>query len=440
MPPPVVPALAKLGVTVLNDMQREAGKALRRGDDLVLLSPTGTGKTLAFLLPLLEALDPDLEEIQALVLAPTRELAQQIEQVARALATGVKVNAVYGGRAGSLDKRDLRRRPALLIGTPGRVADRFRRDDYPLGHVRTLVLDEYDKSLEIGFETDMRRIVERLPGLRQRVLTSATRAAELPAWVGLDDGAVNVDYLDRRSSRLRLVRLRTPERDKLDGLAAALRHIGERPGIVFCNFKDGLARVSDHLRGEGIAHACFHGGLEQTEREEALVMFRNGTARLLLATDLAARGLDVPALHYILHYHLPPREREFTHRNGRTARMRDAGTAYLLCGAGERLPDYVDALAFDEELATDALAPAAEPAPQRWATLYLSAGRRDKVSKGDVAGFLLKQGGLSAEQLGVIELQAGCAYAGVHAEVARAVASATDRGRLKRARVRVRVV
>ena len=431
--------LHKLSIAALNPMQREAGKAIRSGADVVLLSPTGTGKTLAFLLPLLDALDADSDEIQALVLVPTRELAQQIETVARELASGHKVNAVYGGRSGSMDKLDLRHRPALLIGTPGRVADRFRRDGYSLAHIRTLVLDEYDKSLEIGFADEMEQIVRRLRGLRQRVLTSATAEAELPGFVGLSN-PITVDYLGQRSSRLRLERLVTPDRDKLDALVTALRHIGpHRPGIVFANFKDALERISAHLSAHDIAHGCFHGSMDQVDRDRALIKFRNGTTRLLLATDLAARGLDVPALHFILHYHLPPREREFTHRNGRTARMNDDGVAYLLTSAQERLPEYVEALDLPAVPVADLSASAKHETPT-WRTVYLSGGRRDKISKGDIVGLFLKQGGLDKDQLGAIELQQTCAYAGVHAEVASRLVAKTDNTRLKKKKVRVSVL
>ena len=434
----MLPALQKFQITSLNPMQREAHEALRAGADVVLLSPTGTGKTLAFLLPLLDGLDADVDEIQALILVPTRELAQQIASVARELGSGHKVNAVYGGRAGSLDKLDLRRRPALLIGTPGRVADRFRRDGYSLAHLKTLVLDEYDKSLEIGFAADMEEIIARLPRLRQRVLTSATGEVDVPDFVALRD-PLRIDYLGQRSPRLTLRKLVTPDRDKLDALAATLRHIGPQPGIVFCNFKDGLRRVSEYLAEHGIAHERFHGSMDQADRERALIKFRNGTSRLLLATDLAARGLDVPALHFILHYHLPPREREFTHRNGRTARVDEAGVAYLLTSAQETLPAYVDELGLDA-VSVESLSAFAKPAPPAWRTVFLTGGRRHKISKGDIAGLFFKRGGLSKEQLGVIELQQAGSYAGVRAEVAERLVAATDNTRLKKKKVRVRVV
>ena len=176
--------LEKFNISALNPMQTEARKAIYAGNDVVLLSPTGSGKTLAFLLPLIERLDPNAEGIQAIVLVPSRELAMQIEQVARQLGSGFKINAVYGGRSGQMDKADLKTKPALLIGTPGRIADRFRRDDMNLSGVRTLVLDEFDKSLEVGFEREMSEIVRSLQAVNQRVLTSATDAVAIPEVFG----------------------------------------------------------------------------------------------------------------------------------------------------------------------------------------------------------------------------------------------------------------
>ncbi len=427
--------LAKFDITSLNPMQEEASKAMRSGSDVVLLSPTGTGKTLAFLLPLIDALDPDSEDIQALILVPTRELAQQIEQVARKMGSGFKVNAVYGGRAGTLDKVDLKHRPAILIGTPGRIADRFRRDTYSLDHIKTLILDEFDKSLEIGFEKEMEQIVEGLPNVRQRILTSATSEAYIPKFVGLDQPTF-INYLEKGRSQLTIKTLVSSKKDKLDALGKALRFIGPKPGIIFCNFKDGLARVSDYLADVGIRHECFHGSMEQIDRDRALIRFRNGTSRLLLATDLAARGLDIPEIEFILHYHLPPRDKEFTHRNGRTARMHSDGVAYILCWEEEVLPDYIADI-YSEHLAIDELQKSDANIPIKWTTLYISGGRRDKISKGDIAGLMFKQGGIQKEQLGVIELQQMCAYVGVHASVADQLIAKTNNTKLKKKKVRI---
>jgi len=416
-------------------MQHEAKKAMRTGADVVLLSPTGTGKTLAFLLPLINKLNPKSEEIQALILVPTRELAQQIEAVVRKMGSGYKVNAVYGGRSGTLDKIDLKHRPAILIGTPGRIADRFRRDSYELKHIQTLILDEYDKSLEIGFEKEMEQIIKKLPKSQQRILTSATSEVQIPGFVGLDH-PIFIDYLDRRSSQLVIKKLLSPEKDKLKALAKALAFIGPQPGIIFCNFKNGLQRVSDFLLDHGIQHECFHGSMEQIDRERALIKFRNGTSQLLLATDLAARGLDIPEIQFILHYHLPPREKEFTHRNGRTARMGADGVSYILAWEKEELPDYVREIDAEEIHVAD-LGVSRLPQPADWTTLYISGGRKDKISKGDIAGLMMKQGGIQKEQLGVIELQQTCAFVGVHNDIANQLIAKTNNTKLKKKKVRI---
>ena len=427
--------LDKFEITALSPMQEKAGKTIRQKSDVVLLSPTGTGKTLAFLLPLIETLDANCAEIQILILVPARELAQQIEQVTRKIGSGFKVNAVYGGRAGTLDKLDLKHRPAILIGTPGRVADRLRRDKFPLEYIHTLVLDEFDKSLEIGFEKEMSEIIESLPNVRQRILTSATSDAKIPDFVGLQK-PVFIDYLKDGISQLTIKTILSPEKDKLNTLGKALAFIGSQPGIVFCSFKDSLERVSDFLTANNIKHECFHGSMEQIDRERALVKFRNGTIQLLLATDLAARGLDVPEIKFILHYHLPLRNKEFTHRNGRTARMNRNGIAYILHWEQEELPDFIREIA-PESIAVEDLPKATPPSPEKWITLYITGGRRDKISKGDVAGLLLKQGNAQKDQIGVIEVKQDCTYVGVHAEIAKKLIEKTNNSKLKKKKVRI---
>lgn len=430
--------LHKFEITSLNPMQQESGKAIQQKTDVVLLSPTGTGKTLAFLLPLLERLDINCTEIQLLILVPSRELAQQIEQVVRKMGTGFKVNAVYGGRSGSLDKIDLKHRPAILIGTPGRIADRFRRDHFPLEKINTLILDEFDKSLEIGFEKEMAEIIEALPNVQQRILTSATSDVKIPEFVGLHT-PVYINYLHEGISQLTIKTLLSTEKDKLKALAKALAYIGPLPGIIFCNYKDALERVSYSLKENNIDHECFHGGMEQIDRERALIKFRNGTSQLLLATDLAARGLDIPEIKFILHYHLPLRNKEFTHRNGRTARMNRNGIAYILQWQEEELPDFIQEIS-PESLNIEELEKSTLPSPIKWLTLYITGGRRDKISKGDVAGLFFKQGMIQKDQLGVIELKQNCTYVGVHAEIADNLIEKTNNSKLKKKKVRISLI
>jgi len=430
--------LNKFGITELNPMQKESRTAIKTKSDMVLLSPTGTGKTLAFLLPLIETLDKNCTEIQILILVPSRELAQQIEQVARKMGSGFKVNAVYGGRAGALDKIDLKHRPAILIGTPGRISDRIRRDNMSLEHINTLVLDEYDKSLEIGFEKEMAEIIEALPNVQQRILTSATSEAKIPEFVGLHK-PLFINYLQGGVSQLTIKTLLSTDKDKLKALGKALAYIGPQPGIIFCNFKDALERISDYLKDNQIEHECYHGSMEQIDRERALIKFRNGTSQLLLATDLAARGLDIPEIKFILHYHLPLRKKEFIHRNGRTARMNRDGIAYILHWQDESLPDFIQEIA-PESLTIEDQQISTIASQEKWLTLYITGGRRDKISKGDVAGLFFKQGKIQKDQLGVIELKQNCTYVGVHAEIAEKLIEKTNNSKLKKKKVRITLI
>ena len=425
--------LDKLSIEKLNPMQEEAQLAIHSCSDIVLLSPTGTGKTLAFLLPIIAGLDRECAEIQALIIVPSRELAIQIDQVTREMGAGYKTNAVYGGRSFSKDKLDLKHRPAILIGTPGRVADHLRRDTFSTGKISTLVLDEFDKSLEVGFESEMSEITAALPNLRKKILTSATQNVEIPYFVGLKDPTY-INYLQEGTSQLKIKTILSPSKDKLQTLVEALCHIGNEPGIIFCNFKDTIQRVSDFLTEKKINHGCFYGGMEQTDRERALIKFRNGTHQLLIATDLAARGLDIPELKFIIHYQLPQRSHEFTHRNGRTARMFNDGTAYVLKWEHEDLPDFI------KNPKVEIIQKAAIPSASIWETLFVSGGRKDKISKGDIAGLFFKQGKLSKDQLGAIELKQDCAFVAVHASKVNQLIQLIDNSKLKNKKIKVTVI
>ncbi len=425
--------LKKLGVEQLNSMQQEASQVIRKSKNTVLLSPTGTGKTLAFLLPIIAELDPQLEQIQALIIVPARELAIQIEQVLRDMGTGYKVNAVYGGQSVNKDKIYIKHPPAILVGTAGRLADHLRRGTVKPEHIKYLVLDEFDKSLEIGFEEQMKEIVEALPNVEKKVLTSATMVASFPDFIQMKAPKF-INYLHEKISALQIKTILSPQKDKLPTLLKTLKHLGDKPGIIFCNYKDSIQRISDFLSENGVAHGCFYGGLEQQDRERALVMFRNGSHQLLLATDLAARGIDVPEIAFIIHYHLPIAAEEFTHRNGRTARMHREGTAYVLQWEQEALPDFIT------EYSEEKLRDGSLPSPPQWKTIFISGGRKDKISKGDIAGLFFKQGELERGQLGVIELKQDCAFAAVPSNLAHSFVEKVDNTKLKNKKVRVKVV
>lgn len=425
--------LQKLGIEQLNPMQQESFKTISEHNETVILSPTGTGKTLAFLLPIIQMLDPEIEEVQALILAPSRELAIQIEQVARELGSGFKTNAAYGGRLFSKDKIELKHRPALLIGTPGRIADHLRRDTFPTEQIQYLVLDEFDKALEIGFENEMQEIISLLPQVRKRILTSATQKLQIPSFVNIK-APVTINYLDSENGQLQIKKIISPEKDKLGTLLASIHFLGNQPGIIFCNFKDSIDRISSFLKQNKIPHGCFYGGLEQRDRERALIKFRNGSHQILLATDLAARGLDIPEIKYIIHYHLPIKSQEFTHRNGRTARMNSDGAAYVLAWKNEHLPDFIEQLDLDTE---DVSKQSKLVIENPWTTLFISGGRKDKISKGDIAGAFFKKGQLKPDELGVIELKSDCAFVSIHKNKVPQIMTALNQTRLKKKKVKI---
>ncbi|MFD2528455.1 MULTISPECIES: DEAD/DEAH box helicase [Polaribacter] len=422
--------LQKLNISQLNPMQEEAIATIKKNTNTILLSPTGTGKTLAFALPLLDFLNPEIEEIQALVLVPSRELAIQIEQVIRSMGSGYKVNAVYGGRPMSKDKIELKHLPAILIGTPGRISDHFANERFSKSYIKTLVLDEFDKSLEVGFEYEMRGVINQLTALNKRILTSATQGVEIPDFVRMDKPNT-VNYLKATTSKLQIKTVVSPAKNKQNTLLHLLNHLGNQQGIIFCNLKDSINTVSNFLESKNIKHGCFSGGMEQKDRERSLIKFRNGTNQLLIATDLAARGIDVPEMKFIIHYELPSAVEEFTHRNGRTARVSAKGTAYVLKWKDERVPDFIK----NVEVAN--ISKQAERKAVFWETLFISGGRKDKISKGDIAGLFIKQGKLTKDQLGVIELKQDCAFVAVPASLTADLVDKLNNSRLKKKKVRI---
>ncbi|GAB3173398.1 DEAD/DEAH box helicase [Telluribacter humicola] len=424
--------LRNLKIDSLNLMQQAAIEAARE-KDLVLLSPTGSGKTLAFLIPMLQRLATDTTGIQALVLVPSRELALQIEQVFRQMVTGHKVLSSYGGHPTYIEKNSLVESPALLIGTPGRIAYHLRHQNIDPTTIHTLVLDEFDKALELGFQEDMSFIIGHLTGLQRRILTSATRMDRIPDFTGITPPA-ELDFLDETTSApdLQLKAVRSESTEKPETLFSLTCKIGNKATLVFCNHRDAVERISELLWNRGLEHGIFHGGMEQPDRERALLKFRNGSHRLLITTDLASRGLDIPEIEYIIHYQLPYTEEAFTHRNGRTARMHAKGTAYLIL-TDDEIPAYLSQeLDYEELPEQDQL-----PPPTEWSTLYVGAGKKDKVNKVDIVGLLLQKGKLQKEELGRIEVQDHTSFAAVRREKINQVVQLIRNEKIKGKRVKI---
>lgn len=422
-----------LGIETLLPMQHQTSQ-LSLPARAMLLAPTGSGKTLAFTIALLRSLQaPSVDGLpQAVVIAPTRELTLQIFDTVRALAApDFKTTAVYGGHSFEDEANSLAAGTDIVAGTPGRILDHINRRRLNLSKIRTLVIDEYDKALELGFENDMKRIVERAQSADTMILTSAT-AGDVPDFIGKIDTVL--DYLDDGETPapdIEFFTVRSAEADKLKTLGELVKALGDSRVIVFVNHREAAERVDKYLRDTGCRSSLYHGGLEQADRERALILFRNGTANILTATDLASRGLDIEAVDAVINYHLPATAENRIHRIGRTARMGAGGIVYTILGPTENS----DTFDYGSEIDIKQIAPLRSGAPV--ATLFFNAGKHDKISRGDIVGFLIAKGGLNADEVGRIDVKDRCAYVAVPADKARSVVTAVMPHKIKGKRVRV---
>ena len=447
--------LGKLHITQLNEMQQHAAEAITGSDgDVVLLSPTGTGKTLAYLLPLTQLVDSTSNDIQVLVVTPGRELALQSHDVLKAMACGIRSTACYGGRPAMDEHRVIRDiQPHVVFGTPGRLNDHLDKENISRYKIRYLVIDEFDKCLEMGFQAEMQQLIKSLPALQRRILLSATNAEQIPQFVNMSRKGTLIDFLsddEQTSERVTIYEVRSPKKDKLETLRDLLLGFGDESSIVFLNFRDAVERVNSYLVAEGFTTSHFHGGMEQRQREDQLYRFSNGSANVLVATDLASRGLDIPNIQNIVHYHLPESQEGYIHRVGRTARWDATGRAFFILNSEESIPDYVegDVVPYPvlhteavplstgqgstatPETAADTAFPMRPPQP-KMATIYIGKGKKDKLSKGDIVGFLCKVGGLTAADIGRIDVKDRYTYVAVRREKMKQVLRQTQGEKVK---------
>ena len=405
--------LDKLGISELNKMQQEAMNViLRKNDDVVILSPTGSGKTLAYLLPLIQKIDSQLSHVQMLVVVPGRELALQSQRVLKDMGTGLRSMALYGGRATMDEHRKMREvQPQVVFATPGRFNDHLLKENVSPLFIKYVVIDEFDKCLEMGFREEMSLLMGRLRHAEQTILLSATDAEEIPRFVRMGQ-TQRLDYLvkeEQVSERVLLYKVISPTKDKLETLKQLLLDFGDESTVVFLNYRDSVERTAAFLRECGFSISMFHGGLEQKQREDALYRFSNGSANVLVCTDLASRGLDIPDIQNIVHYHLPLGEDGYIHRVGRTARWDKSGKTFFVLNQEEQIPDYIEGNVKDfiPSPLND------HPKLPKMATLYIGKGKKDKISKGDVVGFLCKIGGLKSDEIGRIDVNDRYSYVAV---------------------------
>lgn len=426
--------LDRMQIAELNAMQKEVLERYDAQQDFILHSPTGSGKTLAFSLLLGQKLSPEKEGVQALILVPTRELALQIEQVIRKVHQGYKVTCCYGGNDTKVERNKLREAPAILIGTPGRVMYHLERLTIRPETINTLILDEFDKSLEFGFQGQMIYIIERLQNLSQRILTSATMMTEIPEFTGIGQH-VTVNHLHHAEAapKLTIKKVVAPAQNKLKALFKLICKNGPKKTIIFCNHREAADHISELLEDREIIHDLFHGGLEQSDRELALLKFRNNSNRILITTDLAARGLDIPEVDTIIHYQLPPKEDAFIHRNGRTARMQASGEVFIIVKPEDSYPYLVED--YEEEVLDRDDYPLPPNSP--YATLYITGGKKDKINKIDVVGFLLNLPDIKKENVGLIEIKEKESYVAVERHLAIQIIKEANLQKIKGRKVKV---
>lgn len=425
--------LQPLSIDSLNEMQLEFISRAAKNPHIVLLSPTGSGKTVAFLIPLLQSLKEDVREVQALIIVPSRELAIQIEQVFKAMKTPFRVNTVYGGHSSKLESNSLGESPDVVIGTPGRLADHIERGSFNPKTIQTVVLDEFDKSLQMGFHEQLKVIFGALSGQQRHLLTSATVLKRMPDFLPFKDYRT-VNFLqDVAESKLELKIVHSSSKEKGETLMRLVAGFQQESCIVFCNHRDAVDRLRTLLSDYNYFHSVLHGGLEQIDREKNLIRFRSRVTNLLIATDLASRGLDIPEIKHVVHYQLPPKEDAFIHRNGRTARMHAEGLSYLILANDESRPDYIDEF-IEEYKVGEKLVP---PIAQEWTCLYISAGKKDKVSKGDIVGMLTKKGELTSAEIGLITIMDYASYVAVQSNLVQKLLPKLKNERVKKVKVKV---
>ncbi len=429
--------LQNYNIKELNPMQKACLAESETSKEIVLLSNTGSGKTLAFLLPIIKRVKANAKTTEALIIVPTRELAMQIENVFKQLQTRLKITCCYGGHKREIEEQNLVEAPALIVGTPGRLADHLRRKSIQTDSISTLVIDEFDKCLELGFLTEVGFVVESLQNIQYKLLTSATEAVEIPEFMVMQE-AVKLNFIEAREDSgitLEIRKVLSPIADKGDILFRLLCELGDKQSIIFCNLRDTVKQVAEMLNDNDMVAVYYHGAMEQRDRDTALCKFRNGSSNVLVTTDIASRGLDIPHIRNIIHLDLPPTQEIYTHRNGRTARMHNSGTAILLQGPQEYFPPFV------HESTPEIVVPmqTARPVQPDWVTLFVNAGKKNKINKIDIVGFLTQRGKLRAEDVGLIEVKDFTSFVAVRATKAKGALALVREEKLKGKKIRIEI-
>jgi ATP-independent RNA helicase DbpA len=447
--------VGELGYSQMTPIQARSIPVLLQGKDLIGQSKTGSGKTVAFSLPLLERIDLSNRSVQGLILCPTRELCTQVAREIRRLGRrhrGLQVLIVSGGQPSRPQVLALHKGVHIVVGTPGRVLDLIERGRLNLNDVSTLVLDEADRMLDMGFEEDMEIIMDEAPGTRQTVFFSATypdTIGHLSRKYQHSPARVTIEEEKGTAPAIRQLVFSAEESEKYGRLLQILREHRPESAIAFCNLKVTVAELAERLSQDGMSAEPLHGDLEQRDRDQVLAKFRNGSTRVLVATDVAARGIDIADLDMVINFDLPRDLEAYVHRIGRTGRAGKTGLAATIMTAKE----WAKVLEIEEmtgvkmetgtfeqsSLSRTPVASIHRTAEMR--TLFIGGGRKQKVRPGDILGALTGEaGGLAASDIGKIEIHDEFSYVAVSSSCANQALEGLRKGRLKGQRFSVKFV
>jgi len=440
LPSDMLDNLSSLEYTTPTPIQASAIPLIQEGKDIIAKAKTGSGKTLAFALPLILKLDENEHFPQALIIAPTRELSEQIANECKKLARykkDVKVVTLYGGTSLTRQVASLEKGADILVGTPGRLLDHFSRETIHLGEIKTLILDEADRMLDMGFADDILKLVSNLPKNRQSLLFSATYPENIDKLTKVILKNPIEVKVERKEEKVNIEEHAYIVENKDKALITTLQHFQPSLAIVFCNTKIKTVEVSEMLKEKGFDVATLNGDLEQYERQEMLLQFANGSLPTLVATDLAARGLDIEGVDIIINYDTPMKTEDYTHRIGRTGRADKSGLATTLCDEyGQQKLSEIK-----PELQTVDIA---ELRPNKnfflqgtVETLCIDGGKKKKIRAGDILGTLCKDIGIDTQKIGKINVYATHSYVALDKSVIKKAFNGLKNGKIKGKKLRV---
>ncbi len=445
--PELLTSIESLGYLSMTPIQAQGLPVLLKNQDLLAQAKTGSGKTAAFAIGLLEKLEAQTYQTQALVLCPTRELADQVSNEIRRLARTIantRILTLCGGKPMGPQLASLQRPPHIVVGTPGRILKHLEKGSLQLDRLQTLVLDEADRMLDMGFHEDIMLIIDAIPRARQTLLFSAT----YPDQIKTISEAIQRDPVDIRvetthhNKKIKQVFYEVVKGERTRALVALLQHYRPESSLVFCNRKQQAQELSDHLWQQGFHSLALHGDLEQFERDQVLVQFANKSSSILIATDVAARGLDIKDLTAVINFELSPDPEVHIHRIGRTGRAGNAGLALSLFMASEQF--RVDAIAKYQDNAVKPESTATLKTRENFrlsppmVTLCINGGRKDKLRAGDILGALTASNGLPGKQIGKIDIFNKLAYVAVERSIAKPALKILAEGKIKGRKYRVR--